>query len=357
MYKPKVKSFTIDRKPLKNDTLKKLFHLDSLPNAPSIVTIEISGIPTAYINGIRRVGTDEMKGYALNVKPGGFKIDLTTDPFMLPPYVEGRISLIRLSARAGMDKLRFKLDVTNNGATQMGVYAGDLEIVEGSLPIPIFNPTTKIAFIQPGKRIVIHDIYVSDGYGRENSIYNVLCRASYSHLDIPQYSDDDMRKENGVAADWSGYKVSSLVANPLHHLLSATIPATSSNKDMVYIIFIDICTNIIERLRLANTAIETASNGIPHREAQYTVVKLNSGISEGILRMIGETYTIGELIRRTVYDLNPNIVNVSYTIISHENNLNLSVRHTDNVTKILIDAIQHIIDTFEKIKYDFTQLL
>lgn len=338
-------------------TLRELFNMDSLPLAPAKVSIEIKGISTAAVNAFRRVITDEMPGHALKVPIDGFNSDLTSDVFMLPQFVNGRIELLRLRPQIPADivaSLRLRLDVTNGSASTLNVHAGDLKVAEGTMPEPLFNPTTTIAFLPPGTRIVVENIYISTGYGRDNGIYNVTCRAAYSHLDIPQHSDAEMRHENGVAADESGYKVSSMVAVPRHHMLTAIVPATTSNVAEIRAVFADACTNIKERLRLIATTVErraeTPSGGFAHRGVQFTVMQLEEGLSEGVLQVPGETHTIGELIKRTVYELAPDIANVSYTIVAHENRLVLTIRHTDDVARVLARALQHAIATFDEIQ-------
>lgn len=341
--------------------LRELFRLERLPLAQASVEIELKGIPTAAVNAFRRVVIDEMPGHALKVPADGFSAELTTDPFMLPQFVNTRIACLRLRPQIPADivaNLRLKLDVSNKGATPLAVYAGDFEAAEGAMPEPLFNPTTKLAVLQPGKRLVVQGVHISTGYGRDNGVYMVACRGAYSHLDLEQYSDAEMHEEKGVAADWSGYKVSSLLADPRHHLLTATLPATTANLAESRAVFADACSNIKERLRLIATTVErraeAPSGGFAHRGVQYTVIELEAGLSEGILQVPGETHTIGELLRRTVYELTPDVANVAYSIISHENRLSLSVRHTEGVTRILMRAIHHAIATFDAIQRGVT---
>jgi hypothetical protein len=355
--------------------LHTLFGLDRLPLAQSRVEIELDHVSTAVVNAFRRTLIDEMPGHALKVPkdemPGhalkapsdGFNITETTDHFSLPQLVENRIACIRLSPQIPPEviaNLRLKLDVSNGGATPLTVYAGDFQVTAGVLREPIFNPTTEITVLQPGKRIVIEGIHISTGYGRDNGVYNVACRGAFTHLDLEQYSDAEMRLEQGVAANWSGYKVSSLLANPRHHLLSATLPATTANPAETRAVFADACKNIIGRLRVIATTVErraeVPSGGFAHHGIQYTVVDLEAGLSEGILQA-PETHTIGELLRRTIYELTPDIANVAYTIISHENRLRLSIRHTEDVTRILMDAIYYAIATFDAIQDGVTSTL
>ena len=348
---------TADRVP----ALREIFQLERLPLAPARVEVEIKGVSTATINALRRVITDEMTGYALRVPIDGFSTELTTDKFMLPQFVNGRIAALRLRPQISAETiagLRLKLDVTNRGAVTLSVYAGDLEVAEGAMLDPLFNPTTKLAILQPGKRIVVLGIHVAAGYGRDNGVYNVACHAAYTHLDLPQYSDAEMRSEGGAAADWSGYKVSSLVADPRHHRLTATLPATAADPAEARAVFADACAVIKERLRLVATTMErhseTPSGGYAHRGIQYTAIMLEAGLAEGVLQIPGETHTIGELLRRAVFDLTPDIANVIYTIISHENRLSFSVRHVGDVTRVILRAVQHAIAVFDTIQNGIT---
>jgi DNA-directed RNA polymerase subunit L len=339
--------------------LRELFGLERLPMAPTAFKIEIKGVPTAVVNALRRTVTDEMPGLALKVPPDGFDTGLTTDSFLIPQCVNGRIANLRLRPQIPpgiVAGLRLSLDVSNEGVTPLAVYAGDLRVSEGEMPDPLFNPTAQLADLQPGKRLVIGGIHISTGQGRDNGVYNVACHAAYSHLDLEQHSDAEMREETGVAADLSGYKVSTLLADPRHHLLTATLPATADNPAEARAVFADACANIKERLRLIATSVErrgeAPSAGGAGRGVQYTVVGLEAaGLSEGILQVPGETHTIGELLRRTIYELTPDIANVAYTIVSHESRLCLTVRHSEDVTRVLMRAIGHAIATFDAIQH------
>lgn len=343
--------------------LRELFRLERLPLAETRVEIELRGVPTAVVNALRRVITDELPGRCLQVPPDGFDVEKTTDGFMLPQFCNQRIALLPLRPQIPadiVDNLRLRLDAVNSGTSVLAVYAGDLEVVEGAMPEPLFNPTFKLAFLQPGKRLVINGIRITTGYGRDDGAYIVARRAAYRHLDVPQHSEAETHDIGGVAAEWSGYKVSSLVANPRHHVLTTSLPATSANAAEARAVFVDACANIKGRLRLVGAAIERRSEApadsaahpgpLAHSGVQYTVVQLQEGLSEGILRVPGETYTVGELLRRAVYDLVPDIVFVGYLVIAHENRLELTVRHTDDVARVLQDAVRHCLADFDVIQ-------
>jgi DNA-directed RNA polymerase subunit L len=352
---------TVTRNELRSEAvpeLEQLFGLKALPLAQALVQIEIKGVSTAAVNALRRTVVDEMPGYALKVPLDGFS-ELTTDSFMLPQFVNGRISCIRLCHQIPSEvreSLRLGLDVLNSNATPLSVYAGDLEVTEGAMPTPLFNPTTKIAVLQPGKRLVIQGIHIATGFGRDDGVFMVACRGSYTHLDLEQHGDAEMRGEDGAAADWSGYKASSLVADPRHHLLQATLPATTPDPAEARAVFADACANIKERLRFISTAVArhgemaASADAFSHRGVQYTVVELEAGLSEGVLQVPGETHTIGELLRRTIYELAPTIANVAYKVVSNENRLILSLRHSEDVTATIMRAVHHAIATFDAIQ-------
>lgn len=362
--------------------LAELFGLERLPLAPAKVEIELRGVPTAVANALRRAVIDEMPGRCLQVPPGGFDSAESTDPFMLPQFVNQlNLAVVPLRPQIPPETvkaLRLGLDVTNPGTSALAVYTGDLEVTGGSMPEPLFNPTFQIATLQPGKRIVIRGIYISTGYGRDHAAYQVARRGAARPLDIPEHPEADThdaptydaegRQLTGAAADWSGFRVSCLVADPRRHLVSAVLPATGPDLASIRAVFADACANVKGRLRLVAAAVELHARAAgPGREragpppgaadqesagagVQFTVVQLQEGLSEGILQVAAETHTIGELLRRAVHDLNPDLVFAAYEIISHENRLRFTVRHTGDVARVLLQGAQHCIAVFEAIQ-------
>jgi hypothetical protein len=364
--KPVVESFKITRQVINSKDvpeLSELFNLNALPLGPSNVEIELKNVPTAVVNGLRRVITDELPGYALSVPVDGFDNEQTTEVYMLPQFVIQRLGLVALRPQIDYNtitNLRLKLDVSNTSTAVRAVYSGDLEEPVGCKIItePLFNPTTKLCTLQPGKRIVINNIQLSSGMGRNDAKHNVACHASFYHRDVEQYADDEIRAKNGIAAEQSGYKVSSLVSDPRHHVLMACLPATTARLSEVRATFADACSVIMGRLRLIGTTVErksdTPSGGFAHRGVQYTVVDLEDGLTEGVVRVPNETYTIGEIMRRTIFDLTPDIVNISLIVESHNNVMILTVRHTSDVTSIIMAAVDHAISTFDAIQIGIT---
>lgn len=332
--------------------LKELFGIDKMPLTQSYISVKLTDISTAVVNALRRVLICEVQGYMLTTPPEGFNKSLTTDVFMLPQFVNNRISSIRLKPLISpeiINNLKMKIDVSNDTSSVMYIYSGDMQIVEGTLTEPIFNPTIKLAFLQPGKRLVVDDIHISSGFGRDFGLYNVACCGSYTHLDLEQYTEEEQKK--GMAIDVSGYKQSCMISNPRRHLLKFILPATSPNLLEIKTVLIEACLNIKERLRMILSAINSTSNSI-----KYTIISLENDLTEGILYIPGETYTIGELIKRFVYESAPEIASITYHIVSHENKLVLSIKHVSDVTAILVDAINSAIAVMESIQKNIVDI-
>lgn len=347
--------------------LRELFGLERLPLGMARVSAEIRGVTTDVVNAIRRALVDEMPGRCLAVPAeGGFDSAATTDPFMLPQFVEQRIALIPLRPQipaATVRGLRLRLDATNPGTEDFPVYAGDLQVAAGEMPEPLFNPTFKLAVLQPGARLVVNGIHIAEGRGgRDGAAFNVARRAAYRHLDLPEHERAETHDEGGAAVDQSGYKVSTLVADPRWHVLSATLPATTADPAEARAVLADACANIAERLRFADAVAGRRAAG-PGAEApahqpgaQFTVVDLHEGLVEGILQIPGETDTIGGLVCRAIFELAPDIVFTAYTVIPHEGRLAVTVHHAADaagVTALVRGAIRRCIAVIDVLRAGF----
>lgn len=353
-------SIKLNRKEVSSKTIpniKKIIGIDNLPLANTYVSIEIKGISTAYINAFRRTSIDEMTGYALQV-PVDMDWRETTDEFMLPQFIIQRISMIPLKLNIGneLNKITFDLIAENNTTTVMSIYSRDLKLITGKLSEPIFNPTFKICILQPGRKITIRGIYIGSGIGKDNTAFQRVRCGAYKHLDIPQYDHKDTHEPNGKMADFSGYKISSMVANPRHHLYTCTLVATNTDTAEIKTLFVEVCNNIKERLRYILSYVESTINNETNSQGiDYSIFQLTEGTYEGILQINGETHTIGELIKRTIYELIPDIINVKYVIILHDDKLKISIQYKEHVTGILVKALKYCLSTFDSLQKQFIQ--
>lgn len=342
------------------DEMRELTGMPTLPFISVSVEIEIKGVPTAMANALRRVLCDEMKGRCLTVgKPPS--ASGTTDPFMIDQFTMNRISMIALRARVSDDivrTIRFAVHVTNDSSSVMTVFSGDLKVVAGGpLTDPIFDPTYEIAILQPGQVFRAEDIRIDEGVGRDFAAYQVCVRPYLRHLDLKEAPQRETHLAGGASVDSSGYAESSLVANPRHHVVGVTIPVVpdgATGIDDVKTVLADACRNIKERLRLVQSTLENEGKGTSATSSTgviFTLIDLEAGLSEGILRIKGETHTIGNLLARYIYETKPDVSFCAYRCVTHESEVRLTVRHGDDVPGIILRGVKQayaVIDIIQR---------
>jgi len=353
-----------------SDRLSDIYSIRQLPIFPTSAVIEISGIHIPEINAIRRVLTDEIQHYYLTTAEATMDTD---DPYITLSKIEKYISQIPLCYSIPKDiikKLRLGIDIKNNTTSEMVVLCGDLVIQpfgeEGMVDLsnPIFDPTFELFSLSAGKRMIINDIQITTNYGKYNAVANLACNARYRFLDIEEYTMEEInKKENRIKSfvDQSGYKMSSLIANPIHHELSFTIPATSKNfmKEISQILN-DVCDNIIYRLRNILMYIEKPSDSeIDNSEEniQSSILENNTGINRYICSIPNETHTIGNLLKWIIVnDIFPQCASVIYTI-TFDKNLELTINYAEgeDIYLQINDAVKYGINRFKEIKKQFAK--
>ena len=361
-----VLSVNIVRQEIKPEYRKLLSYakpgLIDLPLAKERISIEIKGVPTAVANAIRRVMCDEMEGHRLAFRDDTYVIEKTTDPFMINQFVRGQITRIPLRPCIPdgiIKEVRWGLDIKNGTTGVLTVYSGDLRVTHGKLTEHLFNPTFELLVLQPGRSIYLKNIYIVKGRGREDGSFKVASQCTLRHLDIDRLSEKEIGKRGTldtnprhIPADWSGYKESSLISNPRHHLIEATIPAVPRNSDLSLSVVINACTNIKARLKFVKSLLEEQNS---KRDTVF-ILKDVSGGSQAELHIRStrkETHTIGNLLKRSIYELNPEIQFVGYKCNRHENVLKLVVRHngpTEDISPLILKAIEHTYGVFDTIQ-------
>lgn len=349
------------------ELLLKLYGIRKIPIFPTRVTIKIMGMHIAEINAIRRVLTDECMHYYMTTNEATLETD---DPYINMPKLENYISQIPLCYSISKDivkKLRLGINIKNNTTNSIAVLAGDLTIESKDVELknPIFDPTFELFSVGSGKQVTIHNIQIINNYGKYYSGANLTCNAVYRFLDIEEYSLEDInRKENRIKSfvGQSGYKVSSLLANPTHHELSFVVPATSKKyKSEINQILIDVCDNIIYRLRNILIYIENSSKNSSYQSdsIQSSILENvdNSEINRFILIIPNETHTIGNLLKRIIVnEIFPSCSLVIYDI-TFEKNLEITINYIegDDIHKHLINSIKFAINEFNELKKEINK--
>jgi DNA-directed RNA polymerase subunit L len=321
------------------DEMMEVYGITKLPLCTAQIQFNLHKTNFALANAIRRVLCDELQSFCLTLDDAIITADQCSDPFMFDQVIRDRIQLIPLMA--GLDEetattLRFELDVSNNTHEPKYVYSGDLHIVAGKISYPIFNPTFEIVVLQPGKFISLKNIHLTRGIGRDNAVYQSMCQTTSITLDIPEYDKTEMEEHEGE----SGYKISTLMADPHHFLVSGVVPAIVPNSDKtVKQMLQSSCQVIVDRLqRISAALISSQDEGVI-----FVTTKGVSGNSESLLVVKGETHTIGNLLRKMIYDnYKDDISFVGYTCFKYENAMKLTVVHPDDFDckKMFHDVIE-----------------
>ena len=234
-----------------------------LPFASEHVEMILDNIDVSIANAIRRTLIDEMSGYCLSFDIGDFKHDIYTDLFMDPEFIRLRIRGIKIMRHMSKDllkNLKFALNAHNKTDDVMYIYAKDLIVTNGKLDNAIFNPTYELAFIQPGRSLNIQNIRFDFGKGIYNAAFNTACRSVSMPLDIEEYPKEEIYGAEGSQRVLSGFKISTLVANPRKFRIKFDMPAVlNNNGKTTYLTIMDVCTNIISRLQYIQRSIDESA--------------------------------------------------------------------------------------------------
>ena len=361
-----INSIKINRDKLKPNVkslLKDLYKIDNLLlNTNVEIVINCN---RQYANAIRRVITDEYPVNYLYCNNDNFD-KLTTDKMCISQNMFETLSKIPLRINisdSDMKLIKLKLDITNNTIFIKKIYSGDLEFEDGNIN-NLMNPTYCIGYIQPNCRIVIKDIIIRKIIGRENGVCNFAKRAVAIPLDIPEYTKEEIINslnpldpddpELKKIMDLSGYKIQSTESNPKKHLIKATFSATPNDKNVIINIFVETCNIIQYRLNNIKKSIKISDN-IINESVQYSVLETNEFTST--IKIQNESFTIGELLKSTIFELYPKINNIYYNIDRHNGYMNFEIKSNEDMTKNIIISINKLLSDFEKIKQEFIKQL
>lgn len=306
-----------------------------LPISSVTCIFSLRNVHISIANGLKRVLMDEVESHCLSIKPGSFH---TTDPFMIEHFVRNRIELIPLLRilNPEIKNMKFKLHIHNTSQDILAVYSKDIKPIHGKLPAPIMNPTFKLAELQPGSELKIDEISIASGIGRNRASFAIGCAGSIRHLDVPRFSAEEINNKGGKAAYGSGYKISSLLVNSRNHEVQVVFQAMNEDTREIH------CKKILREA--CNVILKY--NNIVRKEVRHHTNNMVKIISPDM------TDTIGHIIARYFYELNPDIDHVSYECVPHKMNMEVTVKHKyteDEINKKLDNTFNHIDYIFKTI--------
>lgn len=241
--------------------IKSIFAGKSFEELYPLVDIKFSIIienTTRIANAIRRVITDELKSYFLDFD----HIIDTNDEFIKDFPLQICLNNIPISYEVlDAEDLQFSINIENKTDRAVMITSGDIITNKPRNPV-IFNKNFGISMIMPKKYLKVEKIKLRHEQ-QNNKI--VCCRATIETLDIEQIKEKDIinmrdltEDEGIIPADMSGYKVSSLIAEPKRFKLTAIIPAIipGHGYNIAKMIINDAISNIKSRLQKIKSDIE-----------------------------------------------------------------------------------------------------
>lgn len=377
------------------------------------ISFYIKNANTAIVNGLRRIVEGELKTKVLNCNLD----DIDTDEeFIIKSELLDRINYIPINQDIPIN-FEFSLSANNTSINDEYLVIRSNDIKKPNNSIYYFPETIKLAKIKPRKYLKIPKLTIREGYGFEHSSHCLTNQSEYQIIDhIPvtfineranfvskrvkvidllslfkklkiNYDDtpDNLFRKKILIIPNKNYKLQLtalkiktmehyeiIVENPddvinnkpnnddlfLKEYHSSEIKskdfylafATYGNIDSKVMIMMA-CDNIVERLLKLSKAINDYSNGILNDDLSFLTIITDNVKTTIIIR--GEDYTIGELMKKTIYELDSNISLIN-SPLEHPLNrtITLNIIHQQPI-KISLDAINHCVKIFNNIKTQF----
>jgi DNA-directed RNA polymerase alpha subunit len=357
-----------------------------------IISFIIKNTTTAMANAIRRTLIEELRIKILNVEIE----DIDTDEeFLIRDEFRDRLNLIPIDQSVNIDST-FIVDFVNTDTEQpwTRVYSKD---VQGAPCDEKFS----IAELRPGKHLLVSDIFVEEGYGYENAKFSPIAGIRYKPLD---FTDVNMVNANGFftrvmvrTADVlpaAKAKKSSTNEQNIHDLRILVIPDSSykdqisetykkkiPNYDLVvtkkietvssmntspetYLMEVETlgnlpakqlikraCDSIFDRLKTIHDELVPYKKDAEAEPGNTVRVEFTADVTK--VHIYGETHTIGEILVKNVYNLDPAIPFVKKKLWHPlRRNITIEINHAEPV-KIMIDACELGMDQIKAISKGF----
>lgn len=352
------------------------------------LSFELDGVSCAVSNAMQRTMTQEIRGLAFHVQEEDIGVGPIADydPFMSPEFLQERIQNfpIRFGVRySDVKDLTLRIEMQNVTHEVKSVYLGDFKTyvkdAPVELPLPLFNPTHKVADIQPGKCLKIHNVRVVESSGRIFTAASASVRGWQYPLDIPKRPKKETHVGTQGAAQSSGYTQSAFTANPRKFRVGSTIVAALKGSQTAKTLPGDACSNILKRLRVvhgilergvqaAETKSETPAYGAEAPDADNNYWFVRRGAAEdaedltrliGVLHLRGETRTITELIRDELNRLVPDIGSIGAAELPDSDAIQLTIHHRgdpEDLNRHLRQTLSNLLALFTGLQTEFGSL-
>lgn len=274
-------------------------HTQLCPKFPFSTTSFILTGYRSFANALRRTLLEEIEVKVLNVEHDNFKSDDLYYPY---EFVNHRLNLIPIDQTVS-DHLHGKLK-SSNTATQL--YPTDVMIydIEGCNIEKICN-NQRLSVLNPSKSLEISHIKIKKGYGFEHSMFSPCGDLYFAEIDTDTYQF-------------------SVTPNP---------PMFTS---------VALIKKAVEAIKWRLTKIQS-DYGVNTDRIQLTQT------DHFEMKVIGESHTIGALLSEKIYQLDPTILLVNYSVPHPSSRvfiLKLKDTAPEKKIKDAIQAIMHDLDDF-----------
>lgn len=276
----------------------------------------VEGVSNAVSNGLRRTIANELLIAALYFDYSDYSC---TDEFCINTIILNRIRQIVIKQNTPADAT-FELNVVNKTNRIMEVHTSHLTARSGPKKLPC-NENIVICTLEPGKSIKISKIYIVKDYG-----YNF---AGHSNT----FACTSIAVDQVPLNTYEGTGISSTVSNPQVWRLTFGHAGAQTAEEIV----VNACNNIIERLTHVTKLLDT----IVSMEGEY------------LLKIEGETHTIGNLLMRSILEINPDIKSVVYTDNNNVRRMEIKVICDEDINSLFKNVVKYIINKYIGIRKFF----
>lgn len=270
------------------------------------VEVTLANVNVAISNGLRRTMCSELPTMSMAVQLEDIQTD---DVFIIQEMILNRLKMIPVMQTAADAK--FSLDAVNDGPVVRYVMTSEFKG-----PTGMFNGTTPLCTLYPGKYIKINNIRLEKfyGYNRGDGMCGLVSAAVSTPLD--QVPINPYEPEAGG--------IRSSVSNPTKYSLRFISNGTVRNPAHIVKMAAE---EIITR-------VERAVELLP----ELALVEKTH-----VLVVPNESDTIGNLFMRAVLDLYPGIGGITFVTESLERTLIIKILCNENPREVLAAAADKII--------------
>jgi DNA-directed RNA polymerase subunit L len=252
--------------------------IDELPHLERhAISLTVLGT-SAYANAIVRTARSELAIWVMDTDISNVS---GTDTKVVSDFVITRLNLIPIMQKVAEDpSFRATIDFENQTDEIVVIHSRDILFEVGGKPIDYHNVcdgTYPIVAIQPNRTIRIDNIQARKGYGYENAAFQPI-----------------------------GATESSPEERDVKYAYTFRTFGTIKPDEFLPIVF----QNIIDRLASILEVLETVKDvDITTESVSFT---FTSEIN--VIEISNETHTIGHLLMRAIYDVDPSVSNDSYKV-------------------------------------------